>query len=136
MSAVQKHSSVEPFPPASLVRRANPGLTATVSKERRRRVVHLAGELDIAAREVARDACVVGDDHHVIVDLSDLTFMDSRGYGALIAARESLERRGVSMTLRNLTGQPARLVGLLSLVDSQTTGSATNSGWKSSAGLH
>ncbi len=105
---------------AGLVRRVNPRLIATVSEEGWHRVVHLAGELDIATRDIARDACVVGDDHHVIVDLSALTFMDSRGYGALVAARESLEGRGVSMSLRNLNGQPARLVGLLAVVDAQT----------------
>ncbi len=98
----------------------NPGLIVAVSTEQRRRIVHLSGELDIATRLLASDACIVGDDHDVVVvDLKDLTFMDSRGYDALTSARESLHRRGMTMTLRNLCGQPARLIGLLSVFEAQ-----------------
>jgi anti-anti-sigma factor len=82
--------------------------------QRRRRTVHLGGELDMAAREVAHDACVTGDPDDVVVDLTNLTFMDSRGYRALTTAQGSLRRRGATMSLRNPRGQPARLIDLVS----------------------
>ncbi len=117
----------------------DPGLIVTVSTERRRRIVHLSGELDIATRSLARDACIVGDDHDVVVDLGDLTFMDSRGYDALTSARESLRRRGMTMTLRNLCGQPARLIGLLSVFEAQAGHGRTERSWSvptSKASVH
>ena len=113
-------------------RLATIGLIVTVSTERRRRIVHLRGELDIATRALARDACIVGDDHDVVVDLGDLTFMDSRGYGALTSARESLRRRGRTLTLRDLCGQPARLVGLLSIIDVQASRDRSGRIWSDS----
>ena len=96
-----------------------PGLIVAVSTDLRRRIVHLGGELDIATGLVAREACIVGDDLDVVVDLGDVTFMDSGGYHALVSARESLRQRGVTMTLRNLRGQPARIIALLAVLDAR-----------------
>jgi anti-anti-sigma regulatory factor len=49
----------------------------------------------------------------VVVDLAETTFMDCCGYGGLVAARLVLEQRGGSLTVRNQTGQPARVLALL-----------------------
>ncbi len=49
-----------------------------------------------------------------------MTFMDCRGYGGLVAARQALQQEGGSLTLRNQSGQPAALLGLLSLLEAQT----------------
>ncbi len=46
-----------------------------------------------------------------------MTFMDCCGYGALVAARRALRLEGGSLTLRNQSGQPAALLGLLSSLE-------------------
>jgi anti-anti-sigma factor len=135
MSAVQTQVSSEHARSTRETQFGNPGLIVTVSKERRSRIVHLSGELDIATRSVARDACIVGDDHDVVVDLGELTFMDSRGYDALTSARDSLRRRGVTMTLRNLGGQPARLIGLLSVFEAQAGHGRPERSWSASTSV-
>jgi anti-anti-sigma factor len=77
--------------------------------------VHLAGELDIATRDMVHRACVASEHHDVAVELEQTTFMDCSGYGGLVAARLELERRGGSLTLRNSIGQPASLLALLAV---------------------
>jgi len=79
------------------------------------RVVHVLGELDIAARDVVRRACLQGVDLVIVVDMTDLTFLDCSGYGALIAARRILTDLGGSLAIRNPVGQPAHLLKLLSV---------------------
>ncbi|MGZ4790460.1 MAG: STAS domain-containing protein [Ilumatobacteraceae bacterium] len=49
----------------------------------------------------------------VVVDMTDLTFIDCCGYGALIAARRILTDLGGSLTMRNPADQPAFLLELL-----------------------
>ena len=75
------------------------------------RVVYVSGELDMDARDLARRACLEGIDLAVVVDMADLAFMDCSGYGALSAARTILVDLGGSLSVRNQTGQPARLLG-------------------------
>ena len=78
------------------------------------RVVRLSGELDLVNRDLVRRYCLEGNDVAVVVDLSDLTFIDCCGYGALIAARRILTDLGGSLAIYNQSGQPAFLVSLLS----------------------
>jgi anti-anti-sigma factor len=80
-------------------------------------VVALAGELDVASRDVAIEACAPGDHLEVHVDLSGLTFMDCAGYGALAVAASILERRGGSLVLLNAAGSPRRLLELIEAHD-------------------
>ncbi|CAN5645329.1 hypothetical protein BH10ACT3_BH10ACT3_00200 [soil metagenome] len=77
------------------------------------RVVHLVGYLDLSNRESMTSICVESNGSLVTVDMSQLTFMDCAGYGALVAARGELEQRGQTMRLVGATGQPARLLKLL-----------------------
>jgi anti-anti-sigma factor len=72
------------------------------------------GELDIASRDLVRRSCLDGTDLTVVVDMTDLAFIDCSGYGALIAARRILTDLGGSLTMRNQSGQPADLIRLLS----------------------
>jgi anti-anti-sigma factor len=81
-------------------------------------VVALAGELDLATRDVAYQACVRDQHIDVVVDLGGLTFLDCAGYGALMSARRVLLQRGGSLTLRNQTGLPARLLTLIHAISS------------------
>jgi anti-anti-sigma factor len=59
-------------------------------------VVRLAGELDLynagAVRDALFEACADGPDR-VVVDLSEVEFIDSTALGVLIEARTKLENR-------------------------------------------
>ena len=77
------------------------------------RVVRLVGELDAAVREEVHRSLVDGDQRSVIVDLSQLVFMDCGGYGALVNALNLLDHRGAPLTIVNATGQIARLFELV-----------------------
>jgi anti-anti-sigma factor len=78
-----------------------------------RRVVRLSGGLDIANRDLVRQTCLEGIELTVVVDMTNLTFIDCCGYGALMAVRRILTDLGGSLTLHNPAGQPAFLLSLL-----------------------
>ncbi len=59
------------------------------------------------------DACTRAEHRDVVVDLSDVHFMDCAGYGSLVAARHELERRGGSLDVRHASDEPLRLIRLL-----------------------
>jgi anti-anti-sigma factor len=90
-------------PPAFLVR---------VSDREHHRLVSVAGELDPATCDQLRHACTDGDDRDVVVDMREVTFMDSRGYEGVVLARTFVEERGHSLAVRGMAGQPTRLVEL------------------------
>jgi anti-anti-sigma factor len=87
--------------------------SATVTTDGVDHVVHLEGELDIETRDEAYEACLGGASVSVVVDLSQLTFMDCAGYGCLVAAHRMLQLHGGSLRFRGPVGQPARLLCLL-----------------------
>ena len=93
------------------------GFTLRVSRHSGRRIVEIGGELDIATRNTVRLACLEGRGKFVVVDMSDMTFMDCCGYGGLVAARRSLLAGGGSLTLTHQTGQPAELLDMLSFLE-------------------
>ena len=84
-----------------------------VSRHGRQRVVQICGELDVVTRNIVRCACLAGRRTAVVVEMSDMTFMDCSGYGGLVAARNDLQAHGGSLTLRNQAGQPAELLTML-----------------------
>jgi anti-anti-sigma factor len=75
--------------------------------------VQISGELDVVTRNIVRRACSAGRRTQVVVEMSDMTFMDCSGYGGLVAARNDLQAHGGSLTLRNQAGQPAELLSML-----------------------
>lgn len=81
------------------------------------RVVRISGELDLATRNLVSQACLANGDNTVVVEMSEMTFMDCSGYGGLVAARHVLQEHGGSLTLSNETGQPARLLTMLALLE-------------------
>jgi anti-sigma B factor antagonist len=89
-------------------------------------VVAMSGELDLAARAHAIDACTANGHRDVLVDLSDLTFLDCAGHGAIDAARRILERRGGSLAVKNAVGEPRRLLALIEPLDVARRGAAGN----------
>jgi anti-sigma B factor antagonist len=59
-------------------------------------VVRLAGELDLYNAHLVRDALLeaaAGKPERLVVDLGEVTFVDSTALGVLIEARKSLENR-------------------------------------------
>lgn len=76
-------------------------------------VVSMVGEIDMASREAALGACVAGENHDVVVDLTNVGFMDCAGFRALGESQVALERRGGSLQLTNARGEPLRLLALL-----------------------
>jgi anti-anti-sigma factor len=57
-------------------------------------VVALHGELDIATADGLAEALVAVAGSTLVVDLSDLTFMDSTGIGTLVVARNRVLANG------------------------------------------
>ena len=88
-----------------------------VSQEGRSRVVRVCGELDNETRNQLVVMCVAGNQPAVIVDLTGLTFMDCAGYGAIVAIRDVIEHSARSLTIRNQTGQPARLLDMIAALE-------------------
>ena len=95
-----------------------PGLGVRVSFDGANHVVTLSGELDVRTRQLAENACLTGHGLAVVVDMSELSFMDCCGYAGLIAIRRALLAEGGSLTLTNQSGQPARLLALLGTAES------------------
>jgi anti-anti-sigma factor len=89
----------------------------SVSQEGSSRVVCVCGELDNETRSQLVVMCVAGNQPAVIVDLTELTFMDCGGYGAFVAVRHVLEQNARSLTIRNQTGQPARLLDMIAAIE-------------------
>ena len=64
----------------------------------------VSGEIDLATAAMFRQELIAaaGDAHSpALVDLSAVTFLDSSGLNALVAARRSLEGTDVSLVLLN-----------------------------------
>jgi anti-anti-sigma factor len=62
-------------------------------------VVHLAGELDLTGSETLL-AAVADLDGRVVVDLTDVSFLDSAGMSAFAITHKRLVEAGGSFTLR------------------------------------
>lgn len=88
--------------------------TAHSVVESEHRTVYLAGELDLHTNPRAAEALGDGaDGRTVIVDMSDLSFMDCAGYRAIVAARRHANQRGATLTLAHAHGEPSTLLALL-----------------------
>ena len=96
-------------------------LALNVSQEGSSRVVRVCGELDIKTRNQLVVMCVAGNQPAVIVDLTALTFMDCAGYAAFATVRDVLEHSARSLTIRNQTGQPARLLDMIGALEQPGT---------------
>ena len=83
-------------------------------------VVRLVGELDISVYdEVTEELQELEREeprpHTVVVDLRELTFMDSTGVRVLAEAHRRAQRDGHRLTVVPGTGQPSRVIQLLRL---------------------
>lgn len=86
-------------------------------------VVSLHGQLDLASAGPVRDALVKFAGSTVVVDLSDLRFLDSSGIAALLSARSQIMQGGHGFQLRGAHGIVRRVLevtGLAFLLAEQT----------------
>ena len=77
--------------------------------------LHVAGELDIATAPALDDAAartLNGKQGDFRLDLSGLTFMDSTGLQAILAADKLCEKRGHDLRLTGVKGAVRRLFDL------------------------
>lgn len=76
-------------------------------------VVKIAGELDIANVAWVTSRCTEGQTRHVVIDLSDLMFLDCGGCRALVNARAALKRQQRTLDIVGARGEPYRLLDLV-----------------------
>lgn len=83
-------------------------------------VLALAGELDLSSApelERALEEASAQAVERLILDLAELSFMDSTGVSVLIRAKQEAEARGGVIAVRAPNGQVRRLLGLVGLLD-------------------
>ncbi len=87
-----------------------------VRHEARATVITVAGELDLASSgALERELGALTDVGLTIVDLRELTFIDSTGLGVLIHAHQQAIERGHRLAFVRGNGQVARLLNLTGL---------------------
>jgi anti-sigma B factor antagonist len=79
-------------------------------------LLSLAGELDIASAPLLESA-VDAVDRPLVIDLAEVTFMDSTGLRALLLARQHAESGGQMLSLRPGPRQVQRVFELSGTID-------------------
>jgi len=82
-------------------------------------LVVLSGRFDACTANVLKDVfydVIVGNTRHVIVDMANVTFIDSSSLAALVSAPKMLRRVGGSLLLADMQPQ-ARMVFSLTMLD-------------------
>jgi anti-anti-sigma factor len=72
-------------------------------------VVRVTGEFDLAAADGFREASDREDAELVVVDLRDVTFLDSSGLSELIVLHRRVEAHGARLAILRPTGEADRL---------------------------
>ena len=78
-------------------------------------VISLHGELDLANAARVREALVEVAGSTVVVDLADLSFLDSSGIAALLGARKRILAAGHEIEMRGAQGMVRRVLELTGL---------------------
>jgi anti-sigma B factor antagonist len=81
-------------------------------------VIRITGEIDIASREALTNAAqqaIAAGASRIILDMSEVTFMDSSGISAVITAQAI-----APLTLRNPSDAVQRLIAATGLTDTVT----------------
>lgn len=102
--------AAEPHPPG----RIDGQLAVRVVDDGREIVAHVTGDIDMATCARLRDAIEphLGLGQRMVLDLSEVTFMDSSCLGVLEHARTTLTSDGGSLILRNPSRATTRLLSL------------------------
>lgn len=98
----------------------------TARTDRRASVIHLRGEIDLELREQASRALreVLLASLPVVIDLSEVRFIDSSGIAFLVQCRRACQEAGLSCTLRAVPDATAEVLTLLGLDDLLDDGQA------------
>jgi anti-sigma B factor antagonist len=99
--------------PLPLLRVNHGGTSAT-------HVISLVGEMDLGNVEEAREAlmaAIENEDVDVIVDLSELEFIDSVGIAMLLEAQAASRRDSNRLSFRGLNADIARVMELTGVVE-------------------
>jgi len=78
-------------------------------------VVHVSGEIDMSTASLFRDRLteVIQTNHNtVVVDLADVTFMDSTGLAVLLQAHQRFEASGGRLVVGRTSHAVARVLGV------------------------
>ncbi|QXC62113.1 STAS domain-containing protein [Aquihabitans sp. G128] len=89
-----------PFPPLTITAAAGPGTE----------LLALSGEIDLATSHLlvdAIDAAIAAGAATVVLDFAEVTFVNSTGLGAMVAATKRLRLAGGDLVLRHFRGIPA-----------------------------
>jgi anti-sigma B factor antagonist len=81
----------------------------------------LSGEIDIATVPELRSALsafVASTTGDVVLDCTDLSFLDCSGVGVLVETRNDLERQARRLDFQNVAGSPHRVLGILGVIPS------------------
>jgi anti-sigma B factor antagonist len=98
-----------------------------VRSEDHRTVISVSGELDLAsspALEEELERVAKSDATVIVVDLSELEFMDSTGLSVLVRAHQRAEENGRRLGLVNGSQQVQRLLTLTGVADRLTLADA------------
>jgi anti-sigma B factor antagonist len=77
-------------------------LRISTRSERAAVVVSVSGDVDVASSPILREALdkpLVAQAPHIVVDLTELNFIDSTGLGVLVGAMKVARRYGASLRL-------------------------------------
>jgi anti-sigma B factor antagonist len=88
-----------------------------VDEQRGCAVVTAGGEIDVHTSPGLNDALRTGDasSHRIVLDLTAVTFLDSTGLTAMVAALNRARERGGSMTLVGPSGMVRRVLAITEL---------------------
>jgi anti-sigma B factor antagonist len=94
-----------------------PLFTATVTSEGETRLVVFSGELDLAGVERARAAIAEAEDGvgMIVLDLSQLTFLDSTGLEVVLRAARRADEAGRRLVVRKPSPYVKRLFELTAI---------------------
>ncbi len=87
-----------------------PLLTVTTSQVDSSGILALAGEIDLSTSHLlvdAIDAAIEAGATTVVLDFGEVTFVNSTGLGAMVAATKRLRQLGGDLVLRHFRGIPA-----------------------------
>ena len=89
----------------------DPGFSVEVDTDGAVRVLRLAGELDVMSAPLLREQFRQPITELVVtIDMTDITFMDSSGIGALIVTRRQASADGWALTLRGVASNLAKVL--------------------------
>ncbi|PXW89155.1 anti-sigma B factor antagonist [Streptohalobacillus salinus] len=96
----------------------NINLDVDVTEKENETTLHLKGEIDAYTAPLLKEKLLpltAKQDHHIIVDLAEVSYMDSTGLGVFISALKSTKEHDAQLKLVNLQERVHRLFKITSL---------------------